>query len=107
MAREGLRTLVVSKKTLTEEQYADFEQRFQAAKFSAVSRSAQVAAVVQMLNLHDLCEESILLPETAGYVLSKKIVGLDTYRYVGRGVTLETWVAETVQFDYLNLLLRF
>ena len=28
MAREGLRTLVVSKKTLTEEQYADFEQRF-------------------------------------------------------------------------------
>jgi len=25
MAREGLRTLVVAKKTLTEEQYADFE----------------------------------------------------------------------------------
>ena len=40
MAREGLRTLVVSKKTLTEEQYADFEQRFQAAKFSVVNRSA-------------------------------------------------------------------
>ena len=40
MAREGLRTLVVSKKTLMEEQYADFEQRFQAAKFSVVNRSA-------------------------------------------------------------------
>merc|ERR1719431_1521151 len=49
MAREGLRTLVVSKKTLTEEQYADFEQRFQAAKLSVVNRSAQVAAVVESL----------------------------------------------------------
>jgi len=28
MAREGLRTLVVAKKTLTEEQYADFEVRY-------------------------------------------------------------------------------
>jgi len=28
MAREGLRTLVVAKKSLTEEQYADFEVRF-------------------------------------------------------------------------------
>jgi hypothetical protein len=27
MAREGLRTLVVAKKPLTEEQYADFEVR--------------------------------------------------------------------------------
>jgi len=49
MAREGLRTLVVSKKTLSEEQYADFEQRFQAAKLSVVNRSAQVAAVVESL----------------------------------------------------------
>ena len=28
MAREGLRTLVVAKKALTNEQYADFEQRY-------------------------------------------------------------------------------
>ena len=49
MAREGLRTLVVGKKVLTEEQYADFEQRFQAAKLSVVNRSAQVAAVVESL----------------------------------------------------------
>jgi len=49
MAREGLRTLVVSKKTLSEEQYADFEQRYQAAKLSVVNRSAQVAAVVESL----------------------------------------------------------
>eukprot|EP00092_Neocalanus_flemingeri_P013376 GFUD01014420.1.p1 GENE.GFUD01014420.1~~GFUD01014420.1.p1 ORF type:complete len:564 (+),score=167.39 GFUD01014420.1:113-1693(+) len=49
MAREGLRTLVVARKTLTEEQYADFEQRFQAAKLSVVNRSAQVAAVVESL----------------------------------------------------------
>merc|ERR1712142_62311 len=49
MAREGLRTLVVSKKTLSEEQYADFEQRYQAAKLSVVNRAAQVAAVVESL----------------------------------------------------------
>ena len=49
MAREGLRTLVVAKKILTEEQYLDFEQRYQAAKLSVVNRSAQVAAVVESL----------------------------------------------------------
>jgi hypothetical protein len=46
MAREGLRTLVVAKKTLSEENYADFEQRFSAAKLSVVNRSAQVFSVV-------------------------------------------------------------
>ncbi len=45
MAREGLRTLVVAKKTLSEENYADFEQRFSAAKLSVVNRSAQVFSV--------------------------------------------------------------
>jgi len=49
MAREGLRTLVVAKKILTEDQYTDFEQRYQAAKLSVVNRSAQVAAVVESL----------------------------------------------------------
>ena len=49
MAREGLRTLVVAKKILTEDQYADFEQRYQAAKLSVVNRAAQVAAVVESL----------------------------------------------------------
>ncbi len=42
MAREGLRTLVVAKKSLSEENYADFEQRYSAAKLSVVNRSAQV-----------------------------------------------------------------
>ena len=36
MAREGLRTLVVASKILTEEQYLDFEQRYQAARLSVV-----------------------------------------------------------------------
>jgi hypothetical protein len=48
MAREGLRTLVVAKKTLSEESYADFEQRFSAAKLSVVNRSAQVFSVVNI-----------------------------------------------------------
>jgi len=49
MAREGLRTLVISKKNLSDEMYADFEQRHSAAMLSVVNRSAQVAAVVESL----------------------------------------------------------
>ena len=49
MAREGLRTLVIAKKSLSADQYADFEQRHNAAKLSVVNRSAQVAAVVESL----------------------------------------------------------
>ena len=49
MAREGLRTLVIAKKTLTPDQYSDFEQRYNAAKLSVVNRAAQVAAVVESI----------------------------------------------------------
>ena len=45
----GLRTLVIAKKTLTPDQYSDFEQRYNAAKLSVVNRAAQVAAVVESL----------------------------------------------------------
>merc|ERR1719513_234545 len=49
MSREGLRTLVVARKTLSLEQYQDFEQRCSAAKLSVVNRAAQVSAVVESL----------------------------------------------------------
>ncbi|XP_076337091.1 putative phospholipid-transporting ATPase IIB isoform X2 [Tachypleus tridentatus] len=49
MAREGLRTLVVAKKVLTEEQYADFEVRYNQAKVSIQDRAAHVAAVLESL----------------------------------------------------------
>ncbi|XP_075149777.1 putative phospholipid-transporting ATPase IIB isoform X2 [Haematobia irritans] len=49
MAREGLRTLVVAKKVLTEEQYNDFETRINAAGSSKIDRAAKVAAVVESL----------------------------------------------------------
>ncbi|XP_033626415.1 probable phospholipid-transporting ATPase IIA isoform X1 [Asterias rubens] len=57
MAREGLRTLVVGKKALTEDQYADFEHRYQQAKLTIVDRAAKVAAVVESLerDLELLC----------------------------------------------------
>ena len=42
MAREGLRTLVVAKKSLTHDQYIDFEQKYNSAKLAVVNRSAQV-----------------------------------------------------------------
>ncbi|XP_035038693.1 probable phospholipid-transporting ATPase IIB isoform X1 [Hippoglossus stenolepis] len=49
MAREGLRTLVVAKKSLSEEQYQDFENRYNQAKLSIHDRSLKVAAVVESL----------------------------------------------------------
>ncbi|EDW46018.1 GM10404 [Drosophila sechellia] len=49
MAREGLRTLVVAKKVLTEEQYSDFETRYNAARLSITDRVAKVAAVTESL----------------------------------------------------------
>uniref|UniRef100_A0A3Q3ARJ1 Phospholipid-transporting ATPase n=1 Tax=Kryptolebias marmoratus TaxID=37003 RepID=A0A3Q3ARJ1_KRYMA len=49
MAREGLRTLVVSKKCLSEEQYQDFENRYNQAKLSIHDRALKVAAVVESL----------------------------------------------------------
>ncbi|XP_043268867.1 probable phospholipid-transporting ATPase IIB isoform X3 [Venturia canescens] len=49
MAREGLRTLVVAKKSLTEEQYLDFETRYNAARMSVSDRPSRVAAVVESL----------------------------------------------------------
>ncbi|KAH9581677.1 ATP synthase subunit 9 [Schistosoma haematobium] len=38
LAREGLRTLVVASRTLTEEQYSDFAQRYHSAKMSLTDR---------------------------------------------------------------------
>ena len=49
MAREGLRTLVVAKRPLSQDQYQDFEARYSAARLSVVNRAAQVAAVVESL----------------------------------------------------------
>ncbi|KAM5222127.1 putative phospholipid-transporting ATPase IIB isoform 2-T2 [Ctenodactylus gundi] len=49
MAREGLRTLVVAKRALTEEQYQDFESRYNQAKLSVHDRTLKVAAVVESL----------------------------------------------------------
>ena len=51
MAREGLRTLVVAKKTLTNDQYNEWEQRYNAAKLSVVNRSTQVTAGKYLCNI--------------------------------------------------------
>ncbi|CAH1785189.1 unnamed protein product [Owenia fusiformis] len=49
MAREGLRTLVVAKKSLTEDQYLDFESRLHQAKMSVQDRALRVTAVIESL----------------------------------------------------------
>ncbi|XP_008558016.1 probable phospholipid-transporting ATPase IIA isoform X1 [Microplitis demolitor] len=49
MAREGFRTLVIAKKHLTEEQYQDFEIRYNAARCATNDRPSRVAAVIESL----------------------------------------------------------
>lgn len=49
LAREGLRTLVVAKKVLTEEQYQEFQSRYHQAKMSLQDRNMKVQAVVESL----------------------------------------------------------
>uniref|UniRef100_A0A8D8VQQ7 Phospholipid-transporting ATPase n=1 Tax=Cacopsylla melanoneura TaxID=428564 RepID=A0A8D8VQQ7_9HEMI len=49
MAREGLRTLVVAKKQLTEDQYVDFENKYKAARMAVTDRASRVAAVMESL----------------------------------------------------------
>lgn len=53
MAREGLRTLVVAKKVLTEDHYQDFEHRYMQAKLNISDRAAKVMDVQRTLE-HDL-----------------------------------------------------
>uniref|UniRef100_A0A914PSB0 Phospholipid-transporting ATPase IIB n=1 Tax=Panagrolaimus davidi TaxID=227884 RepID=A0A914PSB0_9BILA len=57
MAREGLRTLVVAKKTLSAEQLADFEKQYHAAKMTTTDRNEHIAAVLRRLetDLQLLC----------------------------------------------------
>lgn len=49
MAREGLRTLVVAKKTLTYEQYHDFETKYNAARLSITDRIQRVQTIIESL----------------------------------------------------------
>ncbi|KAJ1985409.1 putative aminophospholipid-translocase [Dimargaris verticillata] len=54
MAREGLRTLVIAKKRLSEPLYQQFDDRYQAAKASIHGRQAQMDQVVSEFLEHDL-----------------------------------------------------
>ncbi|KAJ1975608.1 putative aminophospholipid-translocase [Dimargaris xerosporica] len=54
MAREGLRTLVIAKKRLSEPLYRQFDERYQAAKASIHGRQAQMDQVVGEFLEHDL-----------------------------------------------------
>ncbi|XP_058801289.1 probable phospholipid-transporting ATPase IIB isoform X2 [Phymastichus coffea] len=49
MAREGFRTLVVAKKHLSEEQYLDFEAKYNAARMCVTDRNSRVTAVIESL----------------------------------------------------------
>ncbi|KAL1916153.1 uncharacterized protein VTP21DRAFT_6157 [Calcarisporiella thermophila] len=49
MAREGLRTLVVARKRLSDEAYTEFETRYNTARLALHDRNAQTQAVVEHL----------------------------------------------------------
>jgi len=57
LAQKGLRTLVVARKLLTQEQYNAFEQSYRAARTHPTERSSREAAVLEQLesNLQLLC----------------------------------------------------
>lgn len=57
MAKEGLRTLVVAKKFLTNEEYETFEQDYTTARLCVTDRGARVQAAVESLecNMELLC----------------------------------------------------
>ncbi|KAF9414264.1 putative aminophospholipid-translocase [Podila epigama] len=54
MAREGLRTLVVARKRLSEEMYQDFEAKYHVAKTSITDRTSAMNAVVNQILEQDL-----------------------------------------------------
>ena len=53
MAREGLRTLVVAKKVLSEENYNDFEQRLIKARLQTIDRHRHVQDMIETIE-HDM-----------------------------------------------------
>lgn len=57
MAREGLRTLVVARKALTQDAYLDFEARLAKARLSISDRNARIQNVIESLekDLELLC----------------------------------------------------
>uniref|UniRef100_A0A914Y6V3 Phospholipid-transporting ATPase n=1 Tax=Panagrolaimus superbus TaxID=310955 RepID=A0A914Y6V3_9BILA len=61
MAREGLRTLVVAKKILTQDQYSNFYQKYHQAKMSTHDRNHMVENAIESLeeNLQLLCATGV------------------------------------------------
>lgn len=57
MAKEGLRTLVVAKKVLSDDEYEAFEQDYTAARLCVTDRGARISAAVESLecNMELLC----------------------------------------------------
>ncbi|KAJ1554460.1 putative aminophospholipid-translocase, partial [Cladochytrium tenue] len=53
MAREGLRTLVIARKRLTEDEYADFQAKYSAAQISIVNRTDLTREAIASLE-HEL-----------------------------------------------------
>ncbi|CAF4968456.1 unnamed protein product, partial [Rotaria magnacalcarata] len=49
MAREGLRTLVIAKKQLTQEKYQAFEQNITKARLQTINRTRCVREVIETL----------------------------------------------------------
>ncbi|KAL0962598.1 hypothetical protein UPYG_G00342300 [Umbra pygmaea] len=100
MAREGLRTLVVAKKSLSEEQYTDFENRYNQAKLSIHDRALKVSAVVESLEreLELLCltgVEDQLQPDVRPTLELLRNAGIKIWMLTGDKLETATCIAKS------------
>ncbi len=107
MAREGLRTLVIAKKTLNLDQYQDFEQRYNAAKLSVVNRAAQVAAVVESLerDMELLCVTGVedkLQDNVRNTLEQLRNAGVKVWMLTGDKLETATCIAKSSKLIFKN-----
>lgn len=100
MAREGLRTLVVAKKVLTEEQYADFEQRLSKARLSIDNRNQRIQNVIESLEkeLELLCltgVEDKLQQNVRNTLETLRNAGIKTWMLTGDKLETATCIAKS------------
>lgn len=95
MAREGLRTLVVAKKTLTADQYSDFEGKYNAARLAITDRIQRVATVVESLERE---MELLCLTGVEDRLQDQVRPTLEVIRNAGVRIWMLTGMAQIISF---------
>jgi phospholipid-translocating ATPase len=100
MAREGLRTLVIAKKHLTQEQYQDFEQRLIKARLHTIDRHRRVNEIIESLerDMELLCVTGVedKLQENVRQTLETlRNAGIKTWMLTGDKLETATCIAKS------------